>query len=331
MLKKFLSSVLICMAMCLLLTSCGSAEKSKAVNSKEDIEKYNNYITLSNYMTGWMDSALGTYFEKFGIGDEIVIKEGFNGFNGVPILETQKNQLDKALEYASKKPSYGETDNDMKALHPKMKELMNTLGEIENYYNAKSFIDDKFNKGKELHKKVCSQYKEYSDVAVKFFTSFDNITEQKKKEDLDKLKENDMMIRYYAMSILNRVQDIEMSFYRSKITDDNILDYDTNKYKEKYDLLTEDINKFIEYSKDNKRAKKEQIAILPTFSSDIKRAKVAATDIMEILKTKNTNINGNTKGRITKGGKTAPLYEFSRIVSNMVDSYNNMISTKVVD
>lgn len=331
MLKKFLSSTLICVAMCLLLTSCGSAEKSKAVNSKENTQKYNNYVTLSNYMTEWMNSALVTYFNKFGIENEIIIKEGFDGFNGVPILETHKDDLDKALEYASKKPSYGETDVAIKSLHPKMKGLMNTLGEIENYYKAKSFVDDKFNKGKELHKKVCAQYKEYNTLAEKFFTSFDTISKQKKKEDLDKLKENDMMIRYYAMSILNRAQDIEMSFYKAKVTDDNILDYDVNKYKEKYDLLTEDINKFIEYSKDDKRRKKEQIAILPTFSSDIKRVKVAATDIMEILKTKNTNINGNIKGRITKGGKTAPLYEFSRIVSNMVDSYNNMINTKVVD
>lgn len=331
MLKKFLSSILICVTMCVLLTSCGSAEKSKAVNSQEDTEKYNNYVTLSNYMTGWLDTALVTYFNKFGIEKEIIIKEGFDGFNGAPILDAQKDDLDKSLEYASKKPSYGETDANIKALHPKMKELMNTLGEIENYYKSKGFVDDKFAKGKELHKKVCAQYKEYNALAEKFFTSFDTITEQKKKEDLDKLKKNDMMIRYYAMSILNRAQDIEMSFYKAKVTDDNILDYDVNKYKEKYDLLTEDINKFIEYSKDDTRRKKEKIAIIPTFSSDVKRIKVAATDIMEVLKTKDTTINSNTKGKATTGGKNALLHEFSRVVSQMVDSYNNMINMKAVD
>lgn len=140
-----------------------------------------------------------------------------------------------------------------------------------------------------------------------------------------------MMIRYYAMSILNRAQDIEMSFYNEKVTDDNILDYDVNKYKEKYDSLTEDINKFIEYSKDDARRKKEGIAILPTFSSDIERIKVTATDIMEVLNTRDTTINSNTKGKVTTGGKNALLHEFSRVVSDMVASYNNMISTKVVD
>ncbi|KAJ50596.1 hypothetical protein BD780_002714 [Clostridium tetanomorphum] len=331
MLKKILSSISICVAMCLLLTSCGSADKSKAVSSQEDTKKYNNYVTLSNYMTGWLDTALATYFNKFGIENEIIIKKGFDGFNGVPILDAHKNDLDKALEYASKKPSYGETDAKIKVLHPKMKELMNTLGEIQSYYKSKGFIDDKFAKGKELHKKVCAQYKEYDALAEKFFTSFDTITEQKKKEDLDKLKKNDMMIRYYAMSILNRAQDIEMSFYKAKINDNNILNYDVNKYKEKYDLLTEDINKFIEYSKDDERRKKEKIAIIPTFSSDVKRVKVTATDIMEVLKTKDTTINSTTKGKVTTGGKNALLHEFSRIVSNMVDSYNNMINTKVVD
>lgn len=153
MFKKFVSSILICVAIGVLLTSCGSSEKSKLVNSQEDTQKYNNYVGLSNYMIDWLDTALETYFKEFGVENEIIIKKGFDGFNGVPIFESHKDDLDKALEYASKKPSYEKTDAAVKELHPTMKELMNTLGEMENYYKSKSFIDDKFDKGKELHKK----------------------------------------------------------------------------------------------------------------------------------------------------------------------------------
>lgn len=310
--------------MCALLSACSISENS---NSKIDTEKYNAYITLSNYMNGWLHEAVTIYFKEFGIKEEIAIDKDFDSFQTFPILQGHKDDVEKSLEYASKKPSFGAADDSMKALCPKLKELMDTLNEIENYYNTKSFVDDDFAKGKELHKRLYSQYNEYVILAEKFFSDFDVITQQKKQEDLEDLKKSDYMIRHYAMSIVMRAQDIERSFYDTGVNDSNILDYDVNKYKEKYDLLTEDINKFMEYSKDDERLKKEGLegnAFVGSFKGDVERMKVTATDIMQILETKDTSINSDTKGKVTTGGQNAPLEYFSRKVSSMIDSYNNM-------
>ena len=145
------------------------------------------------------------------------------------------------------------------------------------------------------------------------------------------------LIQIGYISILKAIEQFDLSkgqnftSYVQYSLRNNFYSMVRDKYKEKYDSLTEDINKFIEYSKDDARRKKEGIAILPTFSSDIERIKVTATDIMEVLNTRDTTINSNTKGKVTTGGKNALLHEFSRVVSDMVASYNNMISTKVVD
>lgn len=225
------------------------------------------------------------------------------------------------------KPSFGSSDDAIKALCPKVKELMDTLNEIENYYSTKSFVDDDFAKGKELHKKLCTEYNEYTTLAETFFSEFAVITEQKNNEDLENLKKSDHMIRYYAMSIVMRSQDIQTSFYEAGVNDNNILDFDVNKYKEKYDLLTEDINKFMEYSKDDERIKKEGLegnAFRGNFEGDIERMKVTAIDIMEILNTKDTSINSDTKGKVTTGGTNAPLQTFNTKLSAVINSYNNM-------
>ncbi|WFD10927.1 YiiG family protein [Tepidibacter hydrothermalis] len=327
MFKKNVSYILICVIMCTLLSACSVSDTLQGSSSKIDTEKYNSYITLSNYMTGWLDQGLTMYFKEFGIEEQIKIDKNFDSFQTMPILQGHKDDVEACIEYASKKPSFGAADDSVKALCPKLKELMNTLNEIQNYYSTKSFVDDDFAKGKELHKKIYTQYNEYVALAETFFSELSVITEQKNKEDLESLKKSDYMIRYHAMSIVMRAQDIQMAFYEAKVNDSNILDFDVNKYKEKYDLLTEDINKFMEYSKDDERLKKEGLEANPfigNFESDVERMKVTATDIMEILKTKDTSINSDTKGKVTTGGRNAPLNTFNTKLSSVINSYNNM-------
>ncbi|WP_200879192.1 DUF3829 domain-containing protein [Paenibacillus tyrfis] len=164
-----------------------------------------------------------------------------------------------------------------------------------------------------------------SDLADKFFTDFAVITEQRKKEDLKELKKSDQLVRYHAMSIVNRAQDIQKAFNNAGVTDDNVLDFDVNQYAELYKLLTEDIDKFMELSKDQERLKKERVKIVPVFTDSIQRVKTSATDLMEILRTKDTTISSDMKGKVTTGGRNVPLKNFDKRVSALVNSYNTMI------
>ncbi|MBU5592279.1 YiiG family protein [Clostridium sp. MSJ-4] len=333
MLKKFLGRIFMCLMICIFLSSCGSQEKSKEVSSKSDNGKYNAYINLNNYLTGWLSLNMQSYFNDFGFEEEITIKEKFRKkeFEGAavtPIVEGAFKDVEKALEYTTKEPSYGLADDSMKELCPKVKEVLNTINEIDNYYSSKSFLEDDFAKGKELHKKIYNEYSECVILTEKFFYDFDLIAEEKKKESLEALKKKDMMIRYYAMDIVTKAQDIDNAFYNAEISDDNILDYDVSKYKEYYDPLIEGIDKFREYVKDDERLKKEGLnntPFLDKFKFDLKYMEGSANNIMEILTTKDTSGKSNAKGSVRPNEKSITIRDFSTKVSSLVDSYNNLI------
>ncbi|KZE73687.1 hypothetical protein AV654_03675 [Paenibacillus elgii] len=335
--NKRLTILSLGVAVCVSLSGCGSigkiAEKVKEQtsqakqesNSMRDTAKYNTYIGLSNYLTQGLNKTFEGYFKEFGEEEELHVRKNFTGLNTFPVLQSHKDDVDKALAFASKEPSFQAADESVKALAPKLKEFLETIGEMQAYYQAKTYAEDEFAKGKELHKKLLVQFNEVSDLADKFFVDFAVITEQRKKEDLEELKKSDQLVRYHAMSIVNRAQDIQKAFNSAGVTDDNVLDFDANQYAELYKLLTEDIDKFTELSKDQERLKKERVQIVPVFTDSIQRVKTSATDLMEILQTKDTTISSDMKGKVTTGGSNVPLKNFDKRVSALVNSYNTMI------
>lgn len=328
--KKILAIVLASLMLCISLSGCGDYIESFGSSSQEDdTEKYNAYIDFSNYITQWFDNALFDYFKEFGIEEDIIVRENFSDFNTYPILKVHEEQVEKTLEYASKEPSYEETDEAVKALCPKLKDFMDTIKEMEEYYQSKSFIDDDFKRGNELHKEILTQYEEYMELSEKFDAEFSEITEEKKQEDLEQLKEDDYMIRYYAMRVIIKAQDIQTSFYDAGVYGENILDFDVDVYREKYDSLTEDVSKFMEYLDDEERFKREGFennAFISRFKEDAISVKAAATDIMQILETKNLDLESDTKGLVTTGETIPPTEYFDEKVSQLIDSYNNMIN-----
>ena len=116
-----------------------------------------------------------------------------------------------------------------------------------------------------------------------------------------------------------------------EVITDNILDFDVKEYEGLYQSLTEDIEHYFEYSQDADRRKKEEWATIPVFKMSIEGVKVTATDILRILREQNPEINSDTEGKVTTGGRNAILSSFDRKVSFLVDGYNNSIRITVVD
>ncbi|MEI7025544.1 YiiG family protein [Paenibacillus sp. y28] len=339
--KKLWTNLLVCALITSLLASCGKPADlaaapdspdapvkktdtaSSAADREADTAKYNSYIEISNYMLGNLNDIMVAYTKEFGMEDELKPRKNFSGYNTLPIMQSHKDAVDKALAYTTKEPSYGAADESAKVIIPKMQLFMNTLVDVAAYYQSKAYVDDNFAKGKELHKQVITQYMDYAVSADPFFADFEAITVKKDEEDLAMLKKEDYLIRYHAKSMVMRAKDIQQAFSEAEIGDDNILDYDVNAYKEKYALLTEDIAKFLEYTQDDARKKKEGVTmLLPAYTSSIEGVKVTATDILQILETKDITINSETKGKVRTGGGNAIVSRFDTKVSALIRSYN---------
>lgn len=324
--------------LCFLLSSCSLIDELKGnsngsglrVEEEHANAKYSAYINLNNMMTGGMfDRMIETYIDEFGMDEEIYISDDFSEFTSAPVLDGLVNAVNTAVDRASGEPSYGDADASLILLGPTMLDLLDTMEEISTYYSAKIFVDDQFVRGKELHRQFIAQYDEYEPLADQFFDDFDLIAAQQKLKDLDTLKEQDFLIRHYALSVVMRAQDIEKSFFEAEIYDENILDCDLDEYRAMYDLLTHDLNQFMEYSKDDKRRKQESWATLPVLDASMQGVKVTATDILKTLETGDTTINSDTEGKVTTGGQNMILSSYFSKVSRLVDAYNHNISVNV--
>lgn len=325
MTKRIVVGILIGFIISMSLSACGPTGDLEESSSEYATDKYNKYVELSNFFTGWFDLVLYGYFEEFGVKEDIKIPEGYDGAGITPIMQGFYDDVDKAMEYASEKPSFGAADESIKALGPKVKELMDTANEIHTYYSTKSFADDDGAKGKELHKKISIQYTEYVNLLDKFRSDLRVISEERQMKELEDFKNGDYMIRYYAMSILMVSEDIEKLFYDENGNYKKSSEFEVSKFEEKYNSLKENVNKLMEVSKDDNRLKKEGLennAFIGRFKEETQRVKASATDILQVLKDINEK-NGST-GKVSIEGLEDYIEHFSREVSSAIASYNNM-------
>ncbi|WP_458475593.1 YiiG family protein [Paenibacillus sp. TH7-28] len=314
------------------LPAAGKLTGAAGGNEVKDSLKYNEYIDLSNQINGGMyDSVFSSYVNEFGAEKEIYIDDRFDGFSTTPFIPTVLEHAGKTLDFASAEPSYGATDEKLKGLMPIIIDLMKANNDIQNYYTAKTYVDDDFKQGRELHTRFISLFEKYIEAREQFNEEFAKITNERKYAEAEKLKDEDMLIRYYAMSTVLRAQEIQEAFYNKGVGNDNVLDFDVEEYEKLYQLLTEDIEHYFEYSKDADRSKKEGWPGLEIFRTSMEGVKVTATDILRILQEQDPEINSDTEGKVTTGGSNAILSTFDRKVSFLVDAYNTSIRMTVVN
>ncbi|KQN98980.1 DUF3829 domain-containing protein [Paenibacillus sp. Leaf72] len=311
----------------------GTSGSAVNASAEQDLEtkKYNAYIDLANKMNdGLFEKLLTVYVRKFGLEQEMVIPKGFTEFNSSPFGLDAVDTMNETMKLASSEPAFGAVDDSIKQLIPYMTDIMKTLDEALEYYQEGTYKQDDWKQGKALHAKLFELYGQYETLSEIYFQDLEKLTEQSKLEEMEALKASDYMIRYYAMSLLMRAQNIQTAFYEKNIGEDNILEFDVKEYEELHRLLNEDILQFNEYLKDDERRKKEGWASAGGFTSSIKDVQTASADILETLKTGDTTINTFTKGSVMAGtGKNDIFATYSNKVSFLVSGYNTSISLQV--
>ncbi|MFD0713009.1 DUF3829 domain-containing protein [Paenibacillus sp. GCM10027626] len=327
--KQWIALIAVCMVFAAFLSACGeSSNKDKGTDttssSTAEINKYNAYIDFENHLAGWLQANVNAYANMFGLEEEMTFKKDFDKakFKGAPTSPIVKgffDQLDKLESYASSEPSFGAADETMKTLASKVRDFYNTMNEMDTYYRAKSYAEDDFAKGKELHKNFSAQYNAYIGATITLFKDMREITEKKEQEGLQELKDNDYLLRYYAKSIVMKAKGIQQDFIAAAIDDSNLGEYDAVKYKASYEALTEDITSFLDCAKDKERKKKEGIMDFWMFDQMLPRLKTSATDILQFLE---KSPGGTQKNAGTPYGLIA---QFESRLGEVINSYNNMI------
>lgn len=299
----------------------------------QEVMKFNAYVDLINYMNGWFEPNLESYIETFGLDGEFdfegigIDSTELKGWSITPIMESKFTRVDEAVAYANGKPSFDAADDSMKELAPKLKQLMDTINDIQFYYSSKGYVDDQFALANEMHTKFVHQYSDYSHAADSFYLSFKPITQKMDLDVLEQFKDEGYMLHYYARSILMNVKGINQAFNDSRVDDSNILEFDPMQYNEMYKELAENINQFNQYATDAEQIEKEGIESVYKFNESAKELKGAATTILEVLESQNAELDPVSVGGTAISRGFGYLEYFNRIASSLT-TYYNIMTTK---
>lgn len=165
----------------------GDKDSYEDLPPASDLEAYNNYVDLSNFMTGDVEESLSRYFNGVAPSEDFSPVEG-----GSYITTTFSNQdydfLDEVESQADLGTSYKEIDEHALTLIPTLRTLMKVLDEAGNYGNQKGYLDDNYAKGQEIHSRFISAVNAYDEERLPYLNSLRAMLQEQQVRDLERFK-----------------------------------------------------------------------------------------------------------------------------------------------
>lgn len=328
--RGHLGLLVVIMSAILLTSACGplsksqgeAKEKQSATVEPEDqqklAEKYIAYTNISLYITDKLDQSLNFYFDKFGAGEELAIDPAKTNMENGIFLDLNKyvRELEGSAPYPQQAPSLEELDQAAAALFPKLQELTASIAEADSYYKMKSYVDDGMAKGKELHGSIYAGYQETLPLIQTFDQAYNNHFMSLSEEKLEAFEQKDEQVRYYSLKSIVSAIELEAVLPPKGTPVNAETELDRDLLQQKYQVLVDDLNQFLELSKDGERIKAEGIdssfAYANNFKLTITRLKAAATDIKMAAAAEAIKQDESTAGSSRKN-KEAEVLDIYRI------------------
>ncbi|MHA7962898.1 DUF3829 domain-containing protein [Paenibacillus sp. CAU 1782] len=292
-----LGLLVVIMSAMLLAAACGPLSKSQdetkdkqsstaeAEDQQKLAEKYMAYTNISLYINDKLEQSLQFYFGKFGAGEELAIDPTKTNMENGIFLDLNKyvRDLEGSAQYPQQSPSLDKLDEAADALFPKLQELTANIAEADSYYKMKSYVDDGMAKGKELHSSIYAGYQETLPLIQSFDQEYNNHFMSLSAQKLGAFEQKDELVRYYSLKSIVSAIELEAAL-PPKGTPVNVeTEMDRDLLQQNYQTLVDDLNQFIELSKDAERIKAEGIdssfAYVNNFKVILTRLKAAATDV----------------------------------------------------
>ncbi|WP_052410207.1 YiiG family protein [Paenibacillus durus] len=306
----------------------GSDESEKLADTDKlnlEMEKYNAYVDLNNFMTSRMQDVLNDYFEEFGDGNKPKIEKYFSG-SLLSISEYDKDTMNRAFDYKDKEPAFDAVDTAIVQLEPAIKKLAAVLGEAYDYYDVKGYVDDQFAKGKQLHTQIITAYKAYEKAADVYFDAINDLGNKRTQAELKELRKNDEQIRYSILTFMLDAEALSDVMEQQEIYADNILKLDLKPFKEKYNVLITDLQNINKYAADKARIKTEGFReyALENYVDAAKEVKVAATNIIERVNNKEAVDEFTLNSSFFRKNKEGTPENYNDKLSILIDKYNQL-------
>ncbi|MDR1464528.1 MAG: YiiG family protein [Oscillospiraceae bacterium] len=300
----------------------GGGSGSSAGGSNTEVQKYNAYIDLSNDLSE-LYKSLDDYEEKFGWDAEPQYGSSFSGFSMYSVTSL-RNHLQTAAGLAGKNPA-NVADAAMKAMAEPLGDYVDQMVAAKEYYDAKSFVDDNFVKGKAVHAYLVEHYDEVDELVTVFWEKIDEMTAETDKKELERYQKDGQTVHYNCLNVLIAAQNVSAYVSDASVADflDNLTEAD---YKVVYDQYVAAYDQYMtDVGDDSNAGKEENIMTLSTFTSDVKDFKASAAELLLYLREKksfgSTYENNPTLAKMTDGTPE----NIRKLCSDMVSNYNTWV------
>ena len=235
----------------------GDKDSYEDLPPASDLEAYNNYVDLSNFMTGDVEESLDRYFNGVAASGDFSPIEG-----GSYITTTFSNQdyefLDEVESQADLGTSYKEIDEHALTLIPTLRTLMEVLDEAGNYGNQKGYLDDNYAKGQEIHSRFVPAVNAYDDERLPYLNSLRAILQEQQARDLERFEKEGYTVRYQMLKLTMLKSEIMNAIYKQEdISDENVLSLDVTEIRPKYEEMAAVLAEFAVNFKDEAELEKE--------------------------------------------------------------------------
>lgn len=283
----------------------------------QNIEKYNAYIDLNNFMNDRLYTVIDSYFSRVAMQPEFAMQENNTDFWCNSLGESYFAQLDLVEGFAESEPPMPEVEEASKNLLAVMRPMMETFDEIYNYGELKTYKDDDYAGAAELHAKLWPLFEAYQPLEEAYYEAVNTIASAQEAEDLKYFEENGLVAHFTYSSLINKAQEIQGAIYDQNVFDENILELDVEALTPLYD-------EFVQLVTDSLAITEEQIKEEGGFStsmlqSAIKDTKVSLTNIFERVKEQRALESYELNSAFPASGTIA---EFNEEIGALIDQYN---------
>lgn len=308
----------------------GDENEEPALSDEEalEYELYNLYIDINNEMVGWLDEVISSYFEAVVYQEEFELyEENTDYYWCLSNSSAFYDDMESAKTLVEEKSDKDALDKAYINLYPVMKELAQTLDEVAEYTDLKSYADDDFAKGKEYHAAIWANYEQYAALAEAFIDELTTVADAKSREELEMLKAQGYEATYALVKMITTAQEIQTAIYGQEIDDSQILELDIEALQPLYDQYVEEVQTVLDFMKDEDAMYEEGFPIKSAsynlLKDDIRDSKTALTDLFERVRNQESLSEFELTSGIPADGTIA---QFDEALSNMIDNYNRTLN-----
>lgn len=312
----------------------GSEESNPTVTPDVELsddeaqELYNTYIDINNAMVGRIYDSLDRYFTYVDFESEEfkLLDESYDYYDCYSISSPLRD-VETAYELVSKKSNKDALDQAFIDMYPSISTLMQTLNEISDYTSPKTYLEDGYAKSQEQHAALMSVINEYFDTGDIFRAELSTVAQQRQMENLEQMKADGYVVLYSLNMVINYAQEIEYELYYQDVWDDNILDMDLTTIQPLYDAFSTYVDTVLAYSEDDDALRAEGLGSSGNLSLFIMHMKNTRESLSKVLaKVEAGEPLSQTDTMITSIAGQCNLSSFAEGLSDMIDSYNRLIS-----